>query len=183
MLLLHLSDLHFGNKNRFANDAPAELSNAFHRALKMAIEEIRSDSQISLVIITGDVVESGLPSEFRYAGEFLRSLADQLALPRERFVIMPGNHDISWDDCQIVRAMLKGEKIPDHEFNVRLNLEKLANYRQFLTNFYDAPVTDERLADIPDARPLGGAGSLRCVHGLQPSGPAHTTRERENHLP
>ena len=39
MLLLHLSDLHFGNKNRFADDAPDELSKAFDRALKVAIEE------------------------------------------------------------------------------------------------------------------------------------------------
>jgi DNA repair exonuclease SbcCD nuclease subunit len=54
-MLLHLSDLHFGNKNRFTDDAPNELSKAFHRALKTAIEEIQGDSEISLVLITGDL--------------------------------------------------------------------------------------------------------------------------------
>jgi len=68
MMLLHLSDLHFGNKNRFANDAPIELGKAFCRALKAAADEIRCEADISLVIVTGDVAESGLPSEFGYAG-------------------------------------------------------------------------------------------------------------------
>ena len=179
-MLLHLSDLHFGNKNRFSGDAPTDLSHAFQRALKIALADIRSDSQISLVVITGDVVESGLPSEFRYAHEFLSSLADQLALPPERFVFVPGNHDISWDDCLIVRAGLKGEKFPAHEFATRLNSEKLANYRTFLTNFYGASVTDDSLAGIPHSRPLEGGGWLRDFPELEISIAALNTSEREN---
>ena len=179
MLLLHLSDLHFGNKNRFADDAPDELSKAFYRALKTAVEEIGDDSQISLVVITGDVAESGLPSEFRYARVFLGSLADQLALRPERFVIVPGNHDISWDDCQIVRAGLKGEKFAADEFHARLNAEKLANYRRFLADFYGALVTDQSLAGLLNSHPLEGGGWLRDFPELELSIAALNTSERE----
>jgi tetratricopeptide (TPR) repeat protein len=180
MMLLHLSDLHFGNKNRFADDAATELANAFHRALRIAIEDIKADSEISLVLITGDLVESGLPSEFRYAHEFLISLADQLSLRPERFVIIPGNHDISWDDCQIVRAGLKGEKFAADEFDARLNAEKLSNYRTFLANFYGAPVTGDSLAGLPDSRPLDGGGWLRDFPELELSVAGLNTSEREN---
>jgi 3',5'-cyclic AMP phosphodiesterase CpdA len=180
MLLLHLSDLHFGNKNRFAGDPPDDLSKAFHRALEAARQEAQTDSQISVVIITGDLAESGLPSEFRDARKFLSSLADQLALRPERFVIVPGNHDISWDDCQIVRAGLKGEKFAAPEFDARLNTEKLANYRGFLASFYGAPVTDDSLAGVPDSRPLGGGGWLRDFPELNLSVAALNTSEREN---
>ena len=96
MLLLHLSDLHFGNKNRFANDKPADLGKAFYRAMQNAREEcgMRDSEIVSLVIVTGDFVESGLPSEFMAAHEFLASLAGETKLPHERFVFLPGNHDI-----------------------------------------------------------------------------------------
>jgi 3',5'-cyclic AMP phosphodiesterase CpdA len=180
MLLLHLSDLHFGNKNRFAGDPPAELSKAFYDALESAREQTQADSQISLVVITGDIAESGLPSEFRYAYEFLSSLADRLAMRPERFVILPGNHDISWDDCQIVRAGLKGEKFPPSEFEARLTTAKLFNYCTFLANFYGAPVTDDSLAGLPNTRPLEGGGWLRDFPELNLSVAALNTSEREN---
>jgi 3',5'-cyclic AMP phosphodiesterase CpdA len=97
MFLLHLSDLNFGNKNRFS-DKPTDLGNAFYRATQEASKECgMPDSEIaSLVIVTGDFVESGLPSEFRAAHEFLASFAGEMNLPHERFVFLPGNHDISW---------------------------------------------------------------------------------------
>jgi len=180
MMLLHLSDLHFGNKNRFYDDPPGELSKAFHRALTAAVDGIRVDTHISLVIITGDLVESGLPSEFRYAREFLSSLANHLDLPPEQFVILPGNHDISWDDCQIVRAGLKGEKFAAHEFDARLNAEKLANYRAFLADFYGAPVTDDSFAGLSNSFPLDGGGWLRDFPELKLSVAALNTSEREN---
>jgi 3',5'-cyclic AMP phosphodiesterase CpdA len=172
--------LHFGNKNRFANDAPNELGKAFCRALKAATDEIGAEADISVVIVTGDVAESGLPSEFGCARDFLRSFADQFSLSPDRFVILPGNHDISWDDCQIVRAGLKGEKFPPQEFDQRLNTEKLGNYRRFLAEFYGAPVTDGDLAGIPDTRPLECGGWLRDFPKLRLSVAALNTSEREN---
>ncbi|MEK6258137.1 MAG: DUF4062 domain-containing protein [Planctomycetota bacterium] len=182
MLLLHLSDLHFGNKNRFANDKPADLGRAFHRALQAARQErqIPDSMTVSLVIVTGDIAESGLPSEFRAALEFLISLAEEMKLSRDRFVFLPGNHDISWADCRIVRAGKDGEKFPAAEFEDRLNTEKLSNYRAFLSSFYEALVSNENLAELQNARPLGHGGWLRDFPDLQLSVAALNTSEREH---
>ncbi len=182
MLLLHLSDLHFGNKNRFANDNPSDLGRAFHRALQAASKEpqIPATMAVSLVIVTGDIVESGLPSEFRAALEFLKSLAEEMDLPRNRFVFLPGNHDISWADCRIVRAARDGEKFPAAEFDLRLNTEKLANYRAFLSDFYGKPVDSENLAELENVRSLGSGGWLRDFPDLRLSIAALNTSEREH---
>lgn len=182
MLLLHLSDLHFGNKNRFASDKPSDLGSAFHRALQAARKErqIPDPMAVSLVIVTGDIVESGLPSEFRAALEFLVSLAEEMGLPHDRFVFLPGNHDISWADCRIVRAARDGEKFPAAEFDSRLNTEKLANYRAFLSDFYGKPVDDENLAELENVRSLGNGGWLRDFPDLRISVAALNTSEREH---
>ena len=182
MLLLHLSDLHFGNKNRFANDKPSDLGRAFHRALQAARKErhIPDTMAVSLVIVTGDIVESGLPSEFRAALEFLVSLSEEMGLPHDHFVFLPGNHDISWADCRIVRAARDGEKFPAAEFESRLNTEKLANYRAFLSAFYGKPVDDDNLAELENVRSLGSGGWLRDFPDLRLSIAALNTSEREH---
>jgi hypothetical protein len=148
--------------------------------LRGAADEARAEPDIALVIITGDIAETGLPSEFGYAHDFLRSLADELSLSSDRFVMLPGNHDISWDDCQIVRSGLRGEKFPPEEFDRRLNTEKLRNFRQFLAAFYGGTVTDGDLSSIPDTRPLDCGGWLREFPKLRLSVAALNTSEREN---
>jgi len=167
LLILHLSDLHFGNKNRFSHDAPGELSQAFYRSVQDAIRDIGSHSEIVLVVISGDLAETGLPSEFKYAREFLTTLAAQLQLRPERFVILPGNHDIAWPECQIVRSGLEGEKFPATELDDRLNAAKLSNYRAFLGDLYGGDVTDISRAGLPDCFPLGRGGWLRNFPDLK----------------
>jgi WD40 repeat protein/3',5'-cyclic AMP phosphodiesterase CpdA len=52
-----------------------------------------------LMVVTGDLTDSGLPSEFKVAVEFLATLADAIGLPRRQVAIVPGNHDINRNSC------------------------------------------------------------------------------------
>ncbi len=48
--------------------------------------------------LTGDIAQHGLPSEYRNAEQWLRSLSKELDADwsGDRFLVVPGNHDICW---------------------------------------------------------------------------------------
>ena len=74
--ILQFSDVHFGIENKPACAAALDYAHA-----------VSSD----LVLITGDITQSGFPDEFAAASEWLH------AMPEPRFVIV-GNHDVPyWD--------------------------------------------------------------------------------------
>src|SRR5690606_29681635 len=91
--LLHISDPQFGPKHRFSGTGHDTL---FGR-LRDDFEAMRARHGLvpDLILITGDLVETGKPSEFREFREFAEALADYFGLPRRKLVLIPGNHDIS----------------------------------------------------------------------------------------
>lgn len=182
MVLLHLSDLHFGNKNRFGEDDPSELGVGFCHAVKTAMKTVEGmdSAGIDLVLVSGDIAESGVPSEFKAAKAFLARLCDSLDLPRDRFVFLPGNHDISWPSCKRVRSELDDQLFLPDELQSRLQIAKLTNYRNFLSEFYGSFVDDENLAGISHARSLGKGGWLRSFPDLHVSVAALNTSEKED---
>ncbi|HEY0640616.1 MAG TPA: pentapeptide repeat-containing protein [Pseudonocardiaceae bacterium] len=101
--VLHLSDPQFGRLHLFGGNgsAPSDhdtLSARLHADLRALRES--HDLRPDVAIVSGDLAEWALPSEFRQVQEFLRRLAAELGLPHERVVIVPGNHDISRSACQ-----------------------------------------------------------------------------------
>lgn len=72
--LLQFSDVHFGAEDVGACEA--------------ALDYART-TQNDLILITGDITQSGRSSEFRAAGAWMRSM------PEPRFVIV-GNHDVPY---------------------------------------------------------------------------------------
>ncbi|WP_239396513.1 metallophosphoesterase, partial [Frankia sp. CiP3] len=51
-------------------------------------------------VVTGDLAETGDEGEFDQAYDFLVALAERLELDRNRFVVIPGNHDVNRLLCQ-----------------------------------------------------------------------------------
>lgn len=181
MLLLHLSDLHFGSKNRFAKDNPGDLAKAFNLALLEACRQRDiPELKVDLVVVTGDITETGLPSQFRDAEQFLAKLAAEFGIPNERFVLVPGNHEICWASCRAVRADRDGEKFPATEFEERLQAGKLANYRFFLSQFYNTPVSENGIPSLEKVKELGSCSWARDFPDLQLSIAALNTSEREH---
>lgn len=91
--LLHLSDPQFGPKHRFDGTAPGSL---FAR-LRDDFEDMRERHGLvpDLILVTGDLVEHGKPSEFRQFKAFAEATVNFFGLPRRRMAMIPGNHDIS----------------------------------------------------------------------------------------
>src|SRR5262249_37526557 len=98
---LHLSDWHQQGRD-------------FHRtkvrdALLHDLQERETISPnlktLDFVIFSGDLVYHGLPDEYRTAaGQFLDPVLKAVGVPRERLVVVPGNHDVEWDLLDVLPA-------------------------------------------------------------------------------
>ncbi len=72
-LVMHVSDTHFGRTQPLVVDA-------LHRLIGEQSPEV--------IILSGDVTQRALPSEFRAAKEFMEQNATS------RWLVVPGNHDV-----------------------------------------------------------------------------------------
>jgi WD40 repeat protein len=91
--ILHISDLHARGK-RDAKRA-WKRTHVLGDAWRRNIDEIAADGHaFDLVAFTGDIADWGLPDEYAAAMPFVDELCARLAVPRERFFVVPGNHDV-----------------------------------------------------------------------------------------
>ena len=100
--ILHLSDLHFGEEISEGRDAglltddkgAKKLANAIHRHI---IDDKNHDiGSPNCVVVTGDLTCSAETAEFDLSEFFLYELLNLFELEKDKLVIVPGNHDISW---------------------------------------------------------------------------------------
>ena len=85
--ILHLSDLHF------TSDTVAETK------LQWLNDDIRKgtwlrNGELDYVVISGDMTHHGSGPGFRRASEFVSLLVERFGLSAERFIFVPGNHDV-----------------------------------------------------------------------------------------
>ena len=178
ILLLHLSDLHFGPHSRFASEPPERLGQSFHRALAAAQEKLGIGQKVDLVVVTGDIAEAGKRSEFEAGRQFLTALAGGLGLPVDRFVFVPGNHDVNWASCKIAEAELEAnEELTAERLRTRLDEVKLDFYFDFLRQFYG--VSD--IAEVGE--PLARGARLFRFPDLRLAVAALDSCEKESHRP
>jgi len=166
--ILHISDLQFGdpsyNDDSFLNQD----------IISNKLNELGID--IDLIVITGDIAFSGLPSEYNDASKWLHKLSVNLfdfTNYNKNILFVPGNHDTTFDISIINKWKFNGklfnpENIVDKEVELRENeiddfdLLKFAPYRTFgysLTR--DERFLQENLSYINDSFASWG---LRFIH-------------------
>jgi 3',5'-cyclic AMP phosphodiesterase CpdA len=101
LVLLHVSDLHFCDPEaggHYWNTEATELAVAPHNRrglLGSLLYDLRHEKLApDLVIVSGDLLDRGNRKGVEPALAFLRGLAEGLGLPKERVIIVPGNHDV-----------------------------------------------------------------------------------------
>jgi WD40 repeat protein len=87
LTVLHLSETRLAGEPR--ESALADLAADVER---LAAE---AGARPDLLVVTGDLSESGRPSELAQAHAFLTGLAARLGLATDRLVVVPGDHDVS----------------------------------------------------------------------------------------
>lgn len=91
--VLHVSDTQFGQYHRF--DASDSLASHLIRDIAR-LPEI-GVPPIDLIVLSGDIAERGKRKEYEDALRFVDAMLGALGLDRERVVVVPGNHDVSWN--------------------------------------------------------------------------------------
>ncbi|WP_437282852.1 metallophosphoesterase [Sorangium sp. So ce375] len=90
--VLHISDLHVrGPRETEGWRRRRVLGGAWDRNLD---DLVKDGIPIDLVCFTGDVADHGTPEEYGPATEFVEATLARLHVPKERFFVVPGNHDI-----------------------------------------------------------------------------------------
>jgi predicted phosphodiesterase len=90
--ILHLSDLHFS--------ATTDVQAALHPL----VADITSKEgglgfrSLDYLVVSGDLVSSGAPEEFEVARKFVTEIIRAFRLTAQRCIIVPGNHDLSWNE-------------------------------------------------------------------------------------
>ena len=111
---VHLSDFHFHAGPDYGRD---EVLHALLEDLRMWVgkaEPARGAERLplDLVLITGDIAESGQPAEYDAAASFFTDVSRTIGVPFERFFLVPGNHDIdrALDAPAFMRDAVVGRK-------------------------------------------------------------------------
>jgi WD40 repeat protein/3',5'-cyclic AMP phosphodiesterase CpdA len=151
---LHLSDLRLGGSADAERDPDVEFGR-----LRDDLERLRADHDLrpDAVIVSGDLVESGKPSEFARCLKFLTRLADHLELPRQRFVIVPGERDVNREACAAHFAAEEArERTPEPPY-----WPKWEGFAALLERFHEGDPAARFTPDAPWA--LREVGDLRVV--------------------
>ena len=111
---IHLSDLHVAalrkpglegiNKRTEKTWLIAQDDEKNHFYIKDFCENVQTEFDGSerefYLLITGDIADSSLDIEYQYAANFLEQIVKELKIEKEHILIVPGNHDVSWLECQ-----------------------------------------------------------------------------------
>ena len=102
--ILHLSDIQegrFGIKEDISEVSEAYVN--FLSDLKDKLEILHRKNKIDIIVISGDLTSIGAKEEFDHlTNEFLPILNEVFlkgtnTVPKNRWIIVPGNHDVEWD--------------------------------------------------------------------------------------
>jgi len=132
LVILHLSDIQFGRHHRYPKG-----DDSYQTLFAKLVEDLeylreKHNAQPNAVVVTGDVAEWSVPQEYALARSFFEKLAAKLKLPRERIVVVPGNHDVNRDLCQAARLTAKAR---DQDFDEPY-IDKFGNYRGFYNELF-----------------------------------------------
>ena len=89
-----------------------------------------SDSDFYL-LVSGDIADYTLKVEYEYAQVFLKQILEKLNVDKKKVLIVPGNHDVDWNECERAARMNTDSELLAYE-----HFE--AKYRSFKRYFYDS---------------------------------------------
>jgi WD40 repeat protein/3',5'-cyclic AMP phosphodiesterase CpdA len=109
--IVHLSDPQYGDFHRFDRNPPSGSTKADRMANRLVAridddlesmgltvteqDQANGHRGVDLVVVSGDLTERSRPREFALLAAEMDWLANSLGLAHERFIFVPGNHDVN----------------------------------------------------------------------------------------
>jgi Icc-related predicted phosphoesterase len=118
--ILHLSDLHIDSESdnlakKLIKDVELLQDNYHHLQGNSGAPKIE---KIDVIAVTGDIANKPSTNNYNAAIKFLNTLSEKLKTEKSNIVLVPGNHDVSWES---------------RDFTGRFS-----HYGDFIRNFYDS---------------------------------------------
>ncbi|HZN18539.1 MAG TPA: trypsin-like peptidase domain-containing protein, partial [Micromonosporaceae bacterium] len=115
LTILHVSDPQFGRHHLFGGNGLTPADQAHDTLFARLHEDLAGladehDLRPDLMVVTGDLAEWGLRTEFERVTEFLAALADAAGLPRRHVAVVPGNHDVNRRACEAYFLAEEGDE-------------------------------------------------------------------------
>ncbi|MCK9424612.1 MAG: PQQ-binding-like beta-propeller repeat protein [Ignavibacteriaceae bacterium] len=134
-----ITDLHIGAKNADVD-------------LQAVVQDINLKKEISFVVATGDITESGKAEDLKNAKQIL----DNLSVP---YYIIPGNHDTKWSESggQVFSNLWKDDKfVFDYDKTILIGLSSGISWRGGGGHFSpeDLHWLDSLLSTIPSEKEI-----------------------------
>ncbi|UFS94814.1 pentapeptide repeat-containing protein [Nocardia huaxiensis] len=153
--ILHVAGPRFGH-GLLRADSPGEADALREHILSGVAARVgRGVPTPDLIVVSGDITDSGSPTEFASAAAFLIGLRVRLNVWPDRLLIVPGNHDVSKKACAAYFMRCEADEIPPQWPYA----EKLDRYRRLFDELYrglDQPRFDHdrlwSLFPIPELR-------------------------------
>jgi 3',5'-cyclic AMP phosphodiesterase CpdA len=134
--ILHVSDTQFGRYHRFGDGVDA-LAFQLVRDLRRISEE--GVPAADLIVLSGDIAEQGRKAEYEQARAFIDALMEYTGLDPSKVVVVPGNHDVSWNLSEAYFAECRDEEAEAKEPYTR----KWRNYQAFVASLHGEGVFAE----------------------------------------
>jgi hypothetical protein len=101
LLIVHLSDLHVGEQYRYRFTWPGGQANpnepSAGELLREDLKSLGMLGRVDAIVVSGDFVWGGTPTEFRRAQGVVRDILNNIEVGLDKLAIIPGNHDIEWN--------------------------------------------------------------------------------------
>jgi predicted phosphodiesterase len=172
--VLHLSDLHA--RADWTTDQQEIVA-----AMLDDVETLAEHQTIDAMIFSGDLAFSGAPAQYELAtAALLDPLTERLGIPRDRMLLVPGNHDVHRKDVDAIYELGLQQTLTDREVVNRVldddtgrrrACARLDNFRTFHDAFFAAgpptavaPLAVTRRFDVRgvDIGLLGLDSAWRC---------------------
>lgn len=140
--IIHISDLHVTNhldpngdqkkkeiNSYFNTDSNDETGNTYLQAIIQHIKNEFSDNELYL-LVTGDISDSAKKNEFTEAERILNTFTNSLNIKKDQVLLVPGDHDVNWNDCTIAFENNNEKKAYEYHY------EKFEKFTNFYNNFY-----------------------------------------------
>ena len=139
MVILHVSDLHFGAPTPPAEADARELALG---SLSSHLACLEPEWRPTTICLGGDLAWSGERDQFTLCAQWLDTLLATLGLSKSAIVACPGNHDIQRDMVRLSRP--DGHKAADDSLSLPMRPDLTApfrNYESFCRDFGIVPLT------------------------------------------
>jgi len=134
---IHFSDLHIGQK--YASQYLSNAKDIVLQDIEFMIDELKA---LDVVFFTGDMVQSGIESEYTDFMEWFSSIKDCITKHGydPYYLFVPGNHDLerACDTKNSTHKMLKSSWLTDDDLRNELIWEKNNEYNQYCVNRFSA---------------------------------------------